>query len=764
MSRVELQNGVRKKRLNCGAAPPRRAGRRFGTDGHPHKERRGVRRRAHAGWCGVAIACTLVLVRGGVVEAGLNAWTGNGPPGGDVSTLAIDPQNPSTLYAGTFAAGMFKSTDGGDRWDLVFPLFFLTSVAIDPVKPDTIYAGALESVFVSTNGGIDWKPIGTPEMTGAARAIAIGSATAPTLYVGTDCLYFNCREDTPHVFRSSDGGTTWERADAGIAGAHAIVALAVDPVDARIVYAGTEAAVFKSTDAGRSWMAASDGLPAADPTFFTVLTSLVIDPSDGRRLYAAVGASAFRSVDAGGRWEPINSGLDVPSISAVGVDPTDPRVIYASSDYAGFLTTEPGTTVYRSVDRGQSWQPTGLAGAFVRTLAFDPRHPGTVYAGSAGAGVLETIDAGASWSAKASGMTNTFVAALAVDPMHAATVYASGSSGLYRSDDGGAKWTPHSSPGYASVLVVDPSTPGVVYGGGYGVFKSIDGGENWSSLGLEHQLVLSLLVDPGDSNTLYAAGAGAVFKTTDGGGRWYPLARVDLPDSFFESLALDPLRPNVLFAAVGYCEVDTSQPDTCVGRTAVFSSTDGGESWMATTAGVFGVRVTVAVAPTTPATIFAATGGSGFFRSTDAGANWTPIRTDLPFDLVESIVVDADRPTTIYAGGNGVAKSVDGGASWYSLGDGLPSFVNVLALSPAEPALLYAGTDGRGVFALEQQPVCIGDCGAEQQVHVDDLVNLTRLALGAAAPPLCAPGIPGAAVVDAALVRQAVSNALRGCR
>jgi photosystem II stability/assembly factor-like uncharacterized protein len=105
-------------------------------------------------------------------EAGVNVWTTNGPGGGTIRALAIDPHTPTTLYAGVRGApgGVFKSTDGGASWSAVntgLPDPSATdlavfSLAIDPQTPTTLYAGTWFGVFKSTDGGGTWVDTGLP--------------------------------------------------------------------------------------------------------------------------------------------------------------------------------------------------------------------------------------------------------------------------------------------------------------------------------------------------------------------------------------------------------------------------------------------------------------------------------------------------------------------------------------------------------------------------------------------------------------------------
>src|SRR3989454_748999 len=96
-------------------------------------------------------------------EAGVNVWTTNGPEGGSISALAVDPQTPTTLYAGTTSAGVFKSTDGGTHWRAVNAGLGATTVralAIDPQTASALYAATWGGgVFKSTDGGANWSGI-----------------------------------------------------------------------------------------------------------------------------------------------------------------------------------------------------------------------------------------------------------------------------------------------------------------------------------------------------------------------------------------------------------------------------------------------------------------------------------------------------------------------------------------------------------------------------------------------------------------------------
>src|SRR6187402_335598 len=119
----------------------------------------------------------VALSSSGPLPAVQGAWTSHGPYGGLSYALAIDPQTPTTIYAGTYGGGVFKSLDSGAHW---FPINaglldrYVTALQIQPDAPETVYAGTYDSgVFKSTDGGASWIAL-SPGMTGLEiRSLAI---------------------------------------------------------------------------------------------------------------------------------------------------------------------------------------------------------------------------------------------------------------------------------------------------------------------------------------------------------------------------------------------------------------------------------------------------------------------------------------------------------------------------------------------------------------------------------------------------------------
>src|SRR5262245_3779016 len=129
-------------------------------------------------------------------------WLQRGPEGGEIRSLAIDPQTPTTVFAGTAGGGVFRSLDGGTSWAAMNVGLTDTSVpvlAIDPQTTSIVYAGTAQSgVFRSTDGGATWVQRGLSSL--SVASLAIDPQTASSIYAGTT---------SGGVFHSVDGGGSW---------------------------------------------------------------------------------------------------------------------------------------------------------------------------------------------------------------------------------------------------------------------------------------------------------------------------------------------------------------------------------------------------------------------------------------------------------------------------------------------------------------------------------------------------------------------------
>src|SRR5439155_1064824 len=180
----------------------------------------------------------LLVTSSRTAEGGINSWTStNGPGGGPIGALAIDPVTPATLYAGTDSNGVFKSTNGGASWSAVntgLTVKTVSNLAIDPQTPATLYTATREAagfgsggvVNKSTDGGGSWSAANTglPNYS-YLTALAIDPQTPATLYATT---YDPQPTPAGVVFKSNDGGGRWSAVNTGLTNLYGR-ALAIDP-------------------------------------------------------------------------------------------------------------------------------------------------------------------------------------------------------------------------------------------------------------------------------------------------------------------------------------------------------------------------------------------------------------------------------------------------------------------------------------------------------------------------------------------------------
>jgi len=285
-----------------------------------------------------------------------------------------------------------------------------------------------------------------------------------------------------------------------------------------------------------------------------------------RTLYAGtVFGGVFKSTDGGSSWSAINTNLNSTNIFGVMVDPTAPETIYAGSVLDG---------VFKSTSGGDSWYATAST-PIGYALAMDAADSTILYVGTIN-GVFKTVDGGDTW--KASGLTDVNVAVLAADPSVPGTLYAgTGLDGVFMSSDAGAMWQRTGlSPG-AFALAIDPTASNTIYAGtANGVLKSTDHGDHWVPTGLgAHAVVDALAIDSTRPATIYAgvmysdgSGDGGVFSTTNGGDTWLPM-NDGLTNRAVAALVVDPTDPQRLYAATGggvfAIQAATLAASTCAG-------------------------------------------------------------------------------------------------------------------------------------------------------------------------------------------------------
>jgi len=607
----------------------------------------------------------------------------DGPWGGAIRALAIDPQKPNIVYAGT-TCGVYQSNDSGGNWTQVgageISCQEIRSLAIDPADPQIVYAVGSEGIFRTNDRGGAWTRIDRGFTGQSVSALALDPARRGVLYVAAQGT----------IWVSADYGRHWTATDAPFRG-EIVWTLAVDLSDSERLYAGTHKGLYLSEDSGKTW-----GLAPAAPQ--VSVRSVASGLGDPRHLYIATDQGLWESPDSGATWQALDA-QETLAATAVVVHPEDDRVLLAvqgsrklvrSTDQgrswspllalaANQLTlaiaVDPydaqrlfvGTTrgLYTSIDGGQTWDISmgGIAANEIRQVIDVPGTKGQLYVLTP-EGIMETRDGGKTWQGRNRGLAETDIVALSIDPQAPRMMYAVTTSGdVWRSQDGGAKWglTGQALPrgARANRLLVwhRKQGPGpIVYVAteNHGVLRSLDRGDHWETLnnGLRAEPVRSMALGYGGEGFVYVGAGADIYRLTAD-------ARPDesLP---WERMTTEPLNGQVT--------------DICV----------------------FSQR---------RQTLYASTEAGGIYRRKGEGSPWESLsREILPFAVPAKALWVSNRPfeqTLLWVITDaGLFFSQDEGSTWSlshleSLQQGS---VRCLATDDRAPGDLYVGTARSGLY------------------------------------------------------------------
>jgi photosystem II stability/assembly factor-like uncharacterized protein len=371
-------------------------------------------------------------------------------------------------------------------------------------------------IYKSTDGAASWRSTGGA-LPGSANSFAIDPGDARTLYAASW---------DGGILKSTDGGVSWSNANAGLR-AIQLLSFAADPQNPGTWYAGTDSGLFKSFDSGATWRRAISGLELEYPSDWVM--ALAVDPLIAGRVYAGTGddecgygaGGLFRSTDAAESWNaPATS--PVTCMGVLAVDSNHAGTIYAGSWYSGVLKSTDGGATWAGANRGMPTHALGpVTGPYITALAVDSHNTATLYAATQvypGAGLFRSTDGGNNWTSLPH-LAKGYFSSLALDPQTAGTVYAATATwdgaqgGLWKSSDAGATWQilPLST-GSVSAVAVDPQDSSKVYAATVsGVIRSTDGGKSWTAIPGNIGSVAALVWDPQRPNTLYAAGTGGLW-------------------------------------------------------------------------------------------------------------------------------------------------------------------------------------------------------------------------------------------------------------
>ena len=619
-------------------------------------------------------------------------WRANGPPGGDVRSLVVDPTNPDRFYLGTLDAQIYTSADGGKNWQLLYnfnrPKLFVDHIIVDPRDSKILYVATHRhkeagGFFKSTDGGRKWRE--SPELKNEAlHSLTQAESNPNVLIAGT----FN------GVFRSDNSGDSWTQLPTyNTPGLVHVESLAIDPRTANTIYAGTWYLPYKSTDGGQNWRSIKNGIIDDSDIF-----AINIDPRDPNHVIASACSGIYETGNGGEAWTKVQG---IPSQSrrtrAIVQHPSIAGLVFAGTT-EGFWRSERG-------GKADSWMVTTSRQLEVNSIAVHPSRPQTIYIGTNNYGVMVSTDGGKNFVPTNGGYSGRFANVIVADREMPNRVYAStintttGGGFLFVSTDNGETWRPsmrNMPPRLITYSILqDARDANLIYlGTNLGVYRSLDRGASWAPAGTA---IKPAALPKGKRKPVAGAKQNtAVNSPTDATRRVQQALNaagysVGIPDGH--------PGPQTIAALRKY-QADRHLPVTGKIDSATLKSLG------LTGAPVQAIAIVVladavnalaqTIDPDTQRPIILAATNLGLYRSFEPTKGWQMLPYGASLDPRTSCVsTDAQHPETIMVGtaASGVLISHDAGKSWQRV-SGVPSEapVNTIARDAQRPNYIYVGT------------------------------------------------------------------------
>jgi len=643
-------------------------------------------------------------------------WTVNGPYGGTVTAILVHPQDTSVVYAGTDAAGIYRSLDAGAHWvpmNQGFPVQYpytqdsnpdslvllqdyypVTVLRCSSSMPDTLFAGTSGAGVVrSDDGGVTWHGIniGLPD-----------SVQVEDLQLMRDNpQHVWCATATPFggVYFSTNSGETWDLIEAlPHEASYTWTALTFDRRHSDTLYAGFNSAgeadtswgLFRSADGGVTWQLVSEAYSFYD---------MVVNPDDPTDLWSVVytGYQEWQlahSSDAGATWSIYPA--DTPWTWVSGLRQVSNDTLYVQTGIGPY-------TLWRSPDFGQTWDtvtstlPLGYLG--YHDLTSVSSAPSTLYFATNG-GVYWSRNGGVTGQEVSNGILNTHIHALVVHPTQPQTLYAGGEYGFWKSVDAGQSWQ---RLGVYNIneVAVDVQHPDTLYFGGDSLVRTTNGGDTFDSI--YHNLTgvitaMSLLQDSTNQiivGTIYYQYR-FLFRTNNSGAHW-EMVKLFYNGFLLQALVQPPLLP---FYLVLGTDAYTYTP--------MMRSTDRGRTWDETWNRDVGMTTAIATVPTAEESLYVATRNQGVRVSGDNGRTFRTINLGMPEVEFLSVFLDWQENAHLLAGSryHGLFSSSYPEGAWHSVaGSYYPRITK--AVYQHTPARIIAATAGRGVWIGEHIPLVV---------------------------------------------------------
>ena len=636
-----------------------------------------------------------------------------------IGDIALAPSNPDIIWLGSGESlkkarnftmpgtGVFKSEDGGETWtNTGLPdSYHIGEIVVHPNNPDIVFV-AVQGHFWSTNknrglyrtinGGDTWEHVlYVNESTGANDVVI--SPSDP------DIIYVSMWENNPGVsgresgvYRSSDGGKTWNRLNGGLPDGPKTgrIGLAVSWTNPDKVYALVDnlnkenrqfAEVYRTLDGGRTWNRTHEEELRIFAGIGWYFTDCYVNPQDDDEIFG-LGVRMAHSTDGGKTFELIAGDVSHFFPSKPKVLHLDHCELWINPENPNHLVLGNDGGLYISYDKGKSWMHYNNipAGEFY-DISVDDQEPYNVYGG--------TQD-----------NASVFGPAKEWDPRF--------------QDEWKYVWVDPWAGGDGCYTMVDPLDPNIIYSSSQNgaIFRQnmltdrrvrirprLPEGHNGE---LNYNFITPYIISQHNPLTLYHAG-NYIFKSLNRGDEW-KLISPDLSVSEINekrsvaagAIAESPLDPGVLFVGTD--------------RGAFWITRDDGRNWTEYSEGLSnGYIRSIAPSRFNKARVYVSVTGLNYddfknylYVSEDFGKTWVSIVSNLPDEVAYAILEDPVNENILYAGlYRGVYISVDRGINWSLLGPGMAATaISDLVIQEREMDLVV-GTHGRGIYKMNINPI-----------------------------------------------------------
>lgn len=672
--------------------------------------------------------------------------------GRTVGAMGIASQ-PNVFFVGVNNGGVWKTNDFGSTWIPIFdeaPTGSVGDIAVSQTNPEVIYVGTGEGlhrpdlsvgdgIFKTENGGNSWQFIGLEDVQQVARIIV--HPTDPDIVFVAGLGHPYGANEMRGVFRSVDGGATWEKV-LYVNQHTGAIQVEFDPTNPQILYAslwehqegpwenaqfsGKNSGLYKSIDGGSSWSKLNKGLPGADEGLGRI--GIGIAPNNPQRIYASVDARSeggiYRSDDGGEHWTLIQTdrrlwgrGSDFAEIK---VHPLDENIVYVAN-----------IASYKSTDGGANWQSIKGApgGDDYHRIWINPTFP-DIMLFAADQGATITVNGGKTWSSWYNQPTSQLYH-VSTDNQFPYWIYGgqqeSGAIGIASRGNGGQisfrDWMGVGADEYAYVAV-DPKNSDIIFGGRVLRFDKKTGQTQYvgpevlRSGEFRYLRTMPLMFHPADDHALLFA-TNVLWITRDEGQSWKTISpdltrmHPEIPSSIgdFSSPEMNNMARRAIIYALGPSSLNQNIIWAGTDDGLVHVTVDGGESWTELTppglsswdkisqieAGHFDENTAyVAVNAIRKDNMKPL-----IYKTHDLGRTWTLITNGMnPIGPVNVVREDLKKPGLLFAGTEReVYFSVDDGENWSSLRMNMPA-TSIRDLVIHENDLVI-GTHGRSIWIMD---------------------------------------------------------------